>query len=100
MPPKLITNDKKLIVIRPLAYCQEIDIARYAARQKFPITPKGLCGVKESYSRKWVGQLIKNLSETNTKIPSNILHALGKVSVSQLMDLKLWDFKNLEKSLQ
>jgi tRNA 2-thiocytidine biosynthesis protein TtcA len=100
MPPKLLTNDKKLIVIRPLAYCQEIDIAQYALEQKFPITPKGMCGVKENQTRKQTQQLIKNLAETNNKIPANILHALSNVRISQLMDQKLWDFKNLEKLLQ
>lgn len=99
MPPKLITNDKKLIVIRPLAYCQETDITKYAAEQKFPLTPRGICGIKENRSRKQIQQLIKNLTTTNCKIPSNILHALGNISTSQLMDIKLWDFKNLEKSV-
>lgn len=100
MPPKLITNDKKLIVIRPLAYCQEKDIAKYALEQKFPITAKGICGAKENHTRQEVQQLINTLATTNPKIPANILHALGNVCVSQLMDPKLWDFKKLEKLLQ
>lgn len=99
MPPKLLTNDKKLIVIRPLAYCQEIDISQYASEQKFPLTAKGICGAKENKTRKEIQQLIKMLAQTNQKIPANILHALGNVRSSQLMDNQLWDFKNLEKSL-
>lgn len=99
MPPKLITNDKKLIVIRPLAYCQEKDIAEYALEQKFPLTAKGICGIKENQTRKKTQELLTTLSKTNPKIPANILHALSNVRVSQLMDTKLYDFKNLEKSL-
>lgn len=99
MPPKLITNDKKLIVIRPLAYCQETDISQYALEKKFPTTAKGICGAKENRTRKQMQQLIKTLGETNPKIPANILHALSNVRTSQLMDSKLCDFKNLEKSL-
>lgn len=100
MPPKLITNDKKLIVIRPLAYCQENDISQYAALQKFPLTPSNICAAKENHTRQETHALIKSLAATNQKIPANILHALGSIHPSQLMDLKIWDFKNLEKSLQ
>ncbi len=99
MPPKLITNDKKLIVIRPLAYCQEADISRYALEQKFPLTAKGICGAKENKTRKQVQELIQTLGKGNPKIPANILHSLSNVHPSQLMDPKLCNFKNLEESL-
>ncbi|EKE01065.1 MAG: hypothetical protein ACD_21C00227G0007 [uncultured bacterium] len=98
MPPKLITNDKKLIVIRPLSYCQESDIIKYAAEQNFPLTSKGLCGA-ENQTRAKTQALIKELAKNNPKIPSNILNALNNVRPSQLMDKKLWDFKGLEKLL-
>jgi tRNA 2-thiocytidine biosynthesis protein TtcA len=97
MPPKLITNDKKLIVIRPLAYCQETDIAEYAKEQNFPLTPKGICGTKENQTRKKTKQLIINLAKTNPKIPANMLYALNNIRPTQLMDQQLYDFKNLEK---
>jgi tRNA 2-thiocytidine biosynthesis protein TtcA len=100
MPPKLITNDKKLIVIRPLAYCQETDIAQYAKEQNFPLTAKGICGAKENQTRKKTEQLIANLAKINPKIPANMLYALNNIRPSQLMDQKLYDFKNLEKLLQ
>ena len=99
MPPKLITNDKKLIVIRPLAYCQESDIIQYAKEQNFPLTPKGICGAKENQTRIKTKQLIMDLAKTNPKIPANMLYALNNVRPSQLMDQELWDFKNLEKNL-
>ena len=99
MPPKLLTNDKKLIVIRPLIYCQEKDIASYAQKQNFPLSPKGLCGAEENSTRKKTQKLIAELALSNPKIPSNILHALQKTRPSQLMDQEIWDFKNLEDKL-
>ena len=97
MPPKLLTDDKRNIVIRPLAYCQEKDIAAYAELQGFPIIPCNLCGSQENLSRKRVKRLIEDLAVENPKIPSNMLHALGKILPSQMMDRNLWDFKNLEQ---
>lgn len=96
MPPKLLTDNKKNVVIRPLAYCQEEDIKAYAEEQNYPIIPCNLCGTQENLKRQSIKQLIKNLAATNPKIPSNMLHALTSIKPSQLMDKKLWDFKNLE----
>ncbi len=96
MPPKLLTDDKKHIVVRPLAYCQEKDIIEYAKLKQYPIIPCNLCGNQENLARKRVKKLIANLALENRNIPSNILNALGNVQLSQLMDRKLWDFKHLE----
>ncbi len=96
MPPKLLTDDKSLIVIRPMAYCQESDIIEYATDQKYPIIPCNLCGSQENLARQRVKKLIAQLAEENPKIPSNILHALRSVHPSQLMDKKLWDFMLFE----
>jgi len=95
MPPKLLTDNKDHIVIRPLAYCQEKDIITYLNEQQFPIIPCNLCGSQEKLARKRVKKLIDDLAQENEKIPSNMLHALQSVRVSQLMDSNLWDFKNL-----
>lgn len=97
MPPKLLTDDKAHIVIRPLAYCQEKDIIDYMKEQQFPIIPCNLCGSQEKLARKRVAKWIDQLAEENPKIPSNILHALQSVQPSQLMDKKHWDFLHLEK---
>jgi tRNA 2-thiocytidine biosynthesis protein TtcA len=97
MPPKLLTDDKRNIVIRPLAYCQERDIAAYAELQGFPIIPCNLCGSQENLARKRVKRLIEELAAENPKVPSSMLHALGKILPSQMMDRDLWDFKNLEQ---
>lgn len=98
-PPKLLTDDKKHIVIRPLAYCQEQDIINYAKMQNFPIVPCGSCGNQKETMRASVKNLIKQLAQGNPKVPSNILHALQGVRTSQLMDKNLWDYKNLEDFL-
>lgn len=97
MPPKLLSDNKKHIVIRPLIYCQENDIARFAEQMKFPIIPCNLCGSQENLMRKRVKRLIDQLAEENPKVPSNILHALNSIKPSQLMDKNFWDFKNLEQ---
>ncbi|HYF97607.1 MAG TPA: tRNA 2-thiocytidine(32) synthetase TtcA [Coxiellaceae bacterium] len=96
MPPKLLSDNKKHIVIRPLAYCQENDIKEYAAEQNFPIIPCNLCGSQENLMRVRVKKLIDQLAEENPKVPSNILHALQSIKPSQLMDKSLWDFKGLK----
>ena len=96
MPPKLLTDDKKNILIRPLALCQEQDIIEYANEQAFPIIPCNLCGSQENLKRKQIKKLIDQLAADNPKVPSNILHALQSVKPSQLMDKSLWDFNQLD----
>lgn len=96
MPPKLLTDDRRNIVIRPLVYCQERDIIEYAAEQAFPIIPCNLCGSQENMTRRRVKQLIAALAGENPKVPSNLLSALGKVQLSQLMDRERWDFEGLD----
>ena len=67
MPPKLITDDRKLIVIRPLVYCQEADIRQYVDQQKFPLTPAGICSAKETQTRSKTEKLIKDLMAAKKK---------------------------------
>jgi len=99
MPPKLLSDNKKHIVIRPLCYAQERDIITYANEQAFPIIPCTLCGSQENLARKRIGRLIDDLSAENPKIPSNMLHALQSIKPSQLMDQDLWNFRQLENEL-
>lgn len=96
MPPKLLTNDKRHVLIRPLCYCQEQDILQYAQEQDFPITSCGNCSSSKNQMRKKVAQLIAQLAQDNPKVPSNMLHALSNVKYSQLMDTQLWNFRELE----
>lgn len=100
MPPKLLTDDQQLIVIRPLVYCQEQDIIDFAKSMEFPIIPCNLCGTQENLSRKKIAKLIKDLSLSNPKIPSNILNALSNIKPSQMMDHHLWNFKELGYNLK
>lgn len=99
MPPKLLSDNKKHIVIRPMCYVQEKDIITYAKEQNYPIIPCTLCGSQDNLARKKIGQLITQLAEENPKIPSNMLHALQAIRPSQLMDQSLWNFRELEQEL-
>lgn len=94
MPPKLLTDKKDLVVIRPLVYCQEKDIALYAKLKTYPIITCDSFCMQINSSRKKIAKLILDLAKDNPKIPSNILHALKKVTPSHLMDPSLWDFEN------
>lgn len=95
MPPKLLSDNKKHIVIRPLAYCQENDIAEFAKLMQYPIIPCNLCGSQENLMRKRIKLLIDQLAQENPKVPSNILHAMSAIKPSQLMDKKFWNFKTM-----
>lgn len=97
MPPKLLSDNKKHIVIRPMAFCQEKDIIQFASEQQFPIIPCNLCGSQQNLTRVKVKKLIQDLAQSNPKVPSNMLRSLSNVKPSQLMDHDLWDFKKLEE---
>lgn len=99
MPPKLLSDNKKHILIRPMCYVQEADIIAYAKVQEYPIIPCTLCGSQDNLARMRIGKLITQLSEENPKIPSNILHAMQAIKPSQLMDQDLWNFRQLENEL-
>jgi len=102
MPPKLLSDNQKNIVIRPLVYCQENDIREFAKLMEFPIIPCNLCGSQENLARVRIKKLINDLAQENPKIPSNMLHALQSVKPSQLMDKRLWNFISLnnEKEIE
>ena len=99
MPPKLLSDNKKHIVISPLCYVQEKDIITFATEQAFPIIPCNLCGSQENLMRKKVAHLIDQLAAENPKVPCNMLHALQSIKPSQLMDQSMWNFKTLEQGL-
>ncbi len=91
MPPILRSDDGKNIVIRPLAYCSESDIARYADWRKFPIIPCNLCGSQEHLQRKKIKQMLLEWGKHPGRI-ENIFRSISHISPSQLGDKELFDF--------
>ena len=98
MPPKLATNDKQNIVIRPLAYCSEKDIASYARQMEFPIIPCDLCGSQENLQRQKVKDMLQAWEREQPGRVNNIFRAIGNVEPSHLADFNLYDFKNLTQA--
>jgi tRNA 2-thiocytidine biosynthesis protein TtcA len=95
MPPKLMAQDGH-IVIRPLAYCAEEDIAAFAKEKAFPILPCDLCGSQDNLQRKIVGQMINDLEAKHPDIKAVMLAATQNVRPSQLLDKDLWSKLGLE----
>jgi tRNA 2-thiocytidine biosynthesis protein TtcA len=95
MPPKLLSDDGRHVVIRPLAYCRESDIAAYAQERAFPIIPCNLCGSQENLQRKAIGRMLADWDAQHPGRCESIFRALGNVAPSQLADRKLFDFAAL-----
>jgi tRNA 2-thiocytidine biosynthesis protein TtcA len=95
MPPKLVSDDKRNVVIRPLAYVREKPIKEYAALREFPIIPCNLCGSQENLQRQSVKAMLKQWDETSPGRVQNIFNALGRVTPSHLLDNGLFDFASL-----
>ncbi len=98
MPPKLAANDRQNIVIRPLAYCAEKDIAAYARQMGFPIIPCDLCGSQENLQRQNVKEMLHAWELEQPGRVNNIFRAIGNVEPSHLADTNLYDFKNLSQA--
>lgn len=96
MPPKLLSDDKRNIVIRPLAYVSEADIIKYAEAMKFPIIPCNLCGSQENLQRQHIKQMLQSWQEEQPERMSNIFKAMGNISPSQLADRELFDFSQFD----
>jgi tRNA 2-thiocytidine biosynthesis protein TtcA len=96
MPPILRSDAGTNTVIRPLAYCQEAEIARFAEEKQFPIIPCNLCGSQPNLKRARVKRLINELEKEIPFIRSSIMTALTNVTGSHLLDTALYDFKNFE----
>ena len=95
MPPKLLSDDKQNIVIRPLAYCKETDIERYASQQRFPIIPCNLCGSQENLQRVEIKKMLTEWERDYPGRTETIFKSLKNVSPSQLADGTLFDFETL-----
>jgi tRNA 2-thiocytidine biosynthesis protein TtcA len=95
MPPKLLSDDRQNVVIRPLAYCKEKDLARYAQYKEFPIIPCNLCGSQEHLQRVQVKQMLAQWEREYPGRTESIFRSIRHISPSQLGDPNLYDFHNL-----
>ncbi len=95
MPPKLRTDDGQHIVIRPLAYCPEADIARYARYREFPIIPCNLCGSQENLQRGQIKQMLQAWEREHPGRVDSLFRSVQNISPSQLADRDLFDFVGL-----
>jgi tRNA 2-thiocytidine biosynthesis protein TtcA len=96
MPPKLLTDDRRHIVIRPLAYCAEKDIARYARYREFPLIPCTLCGSQANLQRAQLKQMLLDWEKQWPGRTESLFRSLQNVVPSQLADPNLFDFGGLE----
>lgn len=96
MPPKLRSDDKRNIVIRPLAYCAEEDIAHFAELKGFPIIPCNLCGSQENLQRQVIKDMLQTWERQYPGRTETIFSAIRNVQPSQLGDLNLFNFTHLE----
>ena len=96
MPPKLLSDDKQNVLIRPLAYCNEAEISRYSQLKDFPIIPCNLCGTQENMQRRTIKEMLKQWEKDFPGRVESIFRSIGHVSPSQLADVELFPFKTLE----
>ena len=95
MPPKLLSDDGRHVVIRPLAYCKESDLAAYAEARQFPIIPCNLCGSQENLQRQAIKTMLRQWERQFPGRVENIFAALRNVAPSHLADIALFDFAGL-----
>jgi len=100
MPPKLLSDDGRNILIRPLAYCREADIAEYARLMAFPIIPCNLCGSQPNLQRQVVKEMLAEWEKKHPGRLESMFKAVTNVAPSQLADRELFDFAGLEKQQQ
>ena len=100
MPPKLVSDDRQNVVIRPLAYCSEKDIERFARGMEYPIIPCNLCGSQENAQRKQIKAMLR---DWDSRFPGRIVSigtALKNVVPSHLADGELFDFRNVSRTTE
>jgi len=98
MPPKLVSDDGQHVVIRPLAYCEEKEIARYARGRKFPIIPCRLCGSQENAQRRQIKEMLAQWERDDPGRTARLFRSLQHVTPSHLADTALFDFAALERA--
>jgi tRNA 2-thiocytidine biosynthesis protein TtcA len=95
MPPKLLSDDGRNVVIRPMAYCRESDLIAFADQRQFPIIPCNLCGSQEGLQRQAVKAMLQQWDRQFPGRTENIFKSLQNISLSQLADTNLYDFAGL-----
>lgn len=96
MPPKLMSDDGKHIVIRPLAYCREKDIERFATAREYPIIPCNLCGSQPNLQRQVIGEMLRDWDRRYPGRIETMFSAMQNVVPSHMCDTELFDFKGLQ----
>jgi len=96
MPPKLVSDDGRHVVIRPLAYVKEADLARYAQVKQFPIIPCNLCGSQDNLQRQEVRKMLAEWDRRHPGRVQTIFNSLARVVPSHLMDASLFGFRDLQ----
>jgi len=98
MPPKLVSDDGRHVVIRPLAYVAETDLERWAAHRQFPIIPCTLCGSQENLQRVQIKQMLRDWDKRFPGRVDNMFSAMGNIVPSHMMDRSLYPFTTLQPS--
>lgn len=99
MPPKLLSDDKKNVLIRPLAYCKEKDLQAYSDFKEFPIIPCDLCGSQDGLQRQVIKRMLAEWEREHPGRIDTIFAAIGNVAPSQLADTGLFDFASLQQEI-
>jgi len=97
MPPKLLSDDKRNVVIRPMAYCKEAEIERYAEMMEFPIIPCNLCGSQDNLQRQAIKAMLGEWEKQYPGRVESIFRSIGNVSLSQLADTSQFPFVGLRQ---
>ncbi len=98
MPPKLLSDDGRHVVIRPMAHIREKDLVDYAKYKDYPIIPCNLCGSQENLQRQAIKHMLMQWDQIQPGRVNNIAKAMGNVTTSHMCDPELFDFKALKKS--
>lgn len=97
MPAKLLSDDKRNIVIRPLAFVSEKETLEYSQLKEFPIIPCNLCGSQDNLQRVFIKDMLNRWEQNNPERKNVIFKALSNISPSQMLDKELFDFINISK---
>ena len=95
MPPKLLSDNREHVVIRPLAYCRESELARFSDIENYPIIPCNLCGSQDNLQRQMVKKMLNDWDQAQPGRVMNVFKSLARITPSHLFDSKLYDFAEL-----